>query len=67
MPEQSDILKICPICNSVFTCKNSDICWCSQIKIPTEILSLLKKNYNDCLCENCLKKIIENKTLKNKK
>lgn len=65
MPEQTDILKICPVCNSVFTCKHSADCWCSEIKIPTEVSSFLKKNYDDCLCKNCLLKTIENNNLKN--
>lgn len=49
--------KRCAKCNTEFTCSDSgNSCWCNQHKLSTEQLDYLKENYNNCLCENCLRR-----------
>lgn len=55
---KSDKLKTCPNCNRNFECNHSANCWCSSILIQEDILNFLKRNFNDCLCEKCLHKLI---------
>lgn len=53
-----DNLKTCPICNANFECNHLADCWCTEIQIPKEILIFLKQNFDDCLCEKCLRELI---------
>jgi len=55
---ESDKVKICPICKCTFICEHSVNCWCSSIQIPEKVRTYLKRNFDDCLCEKCLQKII---------
>jgi hypothetical protein len=50
--------KICPKCRTEFECKHSSNCWCIDVKITEELTNYLRKNYNDCLCRNCLNNYI---------
>jgi hypothetical protein len=52
--------KICPKCFAEFECnpEEIEICNCSKINLSIEIKELINKNYNDCLCLECLKKLI---------
>ncbi|MFL5811376.1 MAG: cysteine-rich CWC family protein [Flavisolibacter sp.] len=48
--------KTCSKCGSAFNCGNeSPGCWCEQVQLDQRILDLLKENYANCLCPNCLK------------
>ena len=51
--------KKCPRCNKEFECRHSADCWCSKYTLTDNIREFLKNNYENCLCENCLKIIIE--------
>lgn len=51
--------KICPRCNKSFECQHSSTCWCSKYELKLNVKKILKDNYNDCLCEDCLRKIID--------
>lgn len=53
------MIKICEICNSQFECKHDTTCWCTKYKIEQTILETLKTKFKDCICEDCLKKIID--------
>ena len=48
--------KYCPRCNQLFECKAGNItqCQCFGLVLSDEEKQLLEKNYNDCLCRNCL-------------
>ena len=49
--------KNCSKCNAEFTCNDSglDSCWCNKHQLSEKQLSFLKENYDNCLCEPCLK------------
>jgi hypothetical protein len=48
--------KYCPHCGTLFNCNASNIndCFCSHILISKSSLQLIKANYTDCLCANCI-------------
>ncbi len=58
------MLKICPKCKQSFECCVDDIlkCHCVNITIDAATLALLKDEYHDCLCGDCLKSL-NNKSL----
>jgi hypothetical protein len=46
---------ICESCGEEFSCgANLGKCWCFEVDLEAETLAELTKNYNRCLCENCL-------------
>ena len=51
--------KTCPKCNKKFECQHSANCWCSKYSIPDNVSVYLKDNFTGCLCEDCLKQVIE--------
>ena len=53
------MLKICPKCKQSFECCVDDIlkCHCVSVTIDVAILALLKEEYDDCLCSDCLKSL----------
>ncbi len=53
--------KVCPKCQSTFTCTHDEKCWCMTLIITPENLKRLKQEYSDCLCEKCLKDYAEKK------
>lgn len=55
--------KICPKCNKEFECKHSQECFCMKYSIPEEALNRLKKEFDNCLCEDCLKEYATKKRL----
>jgi len=60
MPNPSKILiepEICPRCGSRFTCGKSGKCWCFSVDVPREVLEMIEKKYDTCLCPNCLKEL----------
>jgi hypothetical protein len=47
--------KKCPRCGQVFGCVVQDNCWCDEnINLSRETLKLIRLNYLDCLCKECL-------------
>ncbi len=48
--------KICPRCGKSFECKVGDIahCECYGIKFTDEANAFINRNYDDCLCRECL-------------
>ena len=50
---------ICPRCKQTFICQNSYKCWCVSIKIPDHIKEYISENYTGCICENCIKQLIQ--------
>ena len=54
-------IKTCRRCKNHFACKAEDIknCQCSLVKLKQAQLKHISKQYDDCLCANCLNKIIE--------
>jgi hypothetical protein len=56
MNEVSDIKLICESCGKDFPCgAKSGKCWCFEIDLEEETLSKLQKEFESCLCEDCLK------------
>lgn len=48
--------KSCSRCKTEFVCQNeTQGCWCENYIIPEETLKKLKQDFENCLCENCLK------------
>ena len=54
--------KTCPNCKQKFDCKADDIenCLCNSIQLNNDAVGLIKNQFEDCLCVECLKEI-ENK------
>jgi len=48
--------KICPRCNSNFTCRNDQIllCDCVTVALNSDERNYLAMRYSDCLCVACL-------------
>lgn len=57
--------KHCPRCNSIFECKPGNImqCQCSTIKLTEAVKLFIQKEYNDCLCLNCLEQLSKNRDI----
>ena len=53
--------KTCPECHKTFECSQSEGCWCTRITIPEDVANYLRGKYFDCLCEECMTKILKNK------
>ena len=53
--------KTCPECQKTFECSQSENCWCTRITIPEDVANYLRSKYFDCLCEECMTKILKNK------
>lgn len=51
--------KTCPKCGRTFECHHSSECWCSRYMLYENAREFLRTRYEDCLCEECLKVIIE--------
>ncbi|MBQ4421321.1 MAG: cysteine-rich CWC family protein [Bacteroidales bacterium] len=47
--------KICPKCKEEFECKHNENCFCMKYSISEQNLNILKKEFDNCLCEDCLK------------
>jgi len=50
----------CARCGEEFGCSKSSRCWCYEFDLPAEVLAKIESTYDGCLCENCLKIIVEN-------
>ncbi len=53
--------KICPKCKTEFDCYPEDIskCHCSKVVLSKDAQKAIKKEYKDCLCNACLKKMAD--------
>lgn len=51
--------KYCPRCNQVFECRLGNIltCQCFGISFTEEEKEYIGKQFNDCLCRNCLEEM----------
>ena len=51
------IIKKCSKCGKELSCfaDENKTCWCSAYHISKKNLQILKENFDNCLCENCLK------------
>jgi Cysteine-rich CWC len=48
----------CESCGVEFICQaDQSKCWCSDVQISPENLTKLAKNFNNCLCRECLEKL----------
>ena len=54
--------KHCARCNLVFECKPGTItqCQCGSIQLSETVKAFIEKEYNDCLCLQCLEELTEN-------
>ncbi len=57
MSDSEDRIKNCSKCGVEFTCKPQGGCWCNNYQLTTEQLQELRVNYENCLCEECIKLI----------
>ncbi|MCQ2321249.1 MAG: cysteine-rich CWC family protein [Bacteroidales bacterium] len=49
--------KSCPRCGKTFECVHTADCWCAKIHLSDVAKAKLKMQFNDCLCESCLREI----------
>ncbi|MBP3254480.1 MAG: cysteine-rich CWC family protein [Bacteroidales bacterium] len=47
--------KICPKCKKEFVCSHDASCFCMKYRLSNQTADYLKKTYDNCLCEECLK------------
>lgn len=49
-------IKTCPRCQKAFECKlnNPLHCQCAGIELSDDVLGLLQRHFDDCLCRDCL-------------
>ena len=58
MKENKPTNKSCSKCGAEFTCKSlSGGCWCNNYQLTVEQLDVIKKSYDNCLCEKCIASI----------
>ncbi|MCW3112436.1 MAG: hypothetical protein JWR18_832 [Segetibacter sp.] len=52
-------IKSCPCCDQHVECRAGSIaiCQCVEVNISIETREFLAKNYDECLCKECLKKL----------
>jgi ribosomal protein L34E len=53
---QKDKSKACSCCGKKFGCTETEMCWCGDVTLTQQDRDRLKKEYDDCLCPDCLKK-----------
>ncbi|HOZ30968.1 MAG TPA: cysteine-rich CWC family protein [Bacteroidales bacterium] len=53
------MMKICERCGKEFECLGSDDCWCGKLEIPEDLSKILKSEFKDCLCKDCLEAVIQ--------
>ena len=58
-------IKTCARCGATFECKAGDItnCQCYGVKLSAEAEGFISKQYDDCLCRNCLQQLSRQHTL----
>ena len=59
--------KKCSKCNVSFECGNEKPgCWCEDLFLEQETLTKLRKEYDNCLCSNCLKEYANSNNISKK-
>lgn len=53
--------EVCPRCGKSFECGKSGKCWCYELDVPNSILEKIEKDYDSCLCPDCLKEFSSTK------
>lgn len=55
----NEIKKICPNCQNSFECKSDDVinCQCASVQLDQTQRDKILKQYDDCLCANCLERL----------
>ena len=57
--------KKCNLCGSIFKCYgDTSNCWCKDILINEKNLKEISSFGDDCFCENCLRLLSDNKSMK---
>ena len=51
----SEKIKKCPKCGKEFTCSHDENCWCTRYEISPENGQIMRQQFDDCLCEDCMK------------
>lgn len=51
------VQKTCESCGQVFECRGYQ-CWCGKVGITDPQMDWIAARYKDCLCSNCLRKIV---------
>lgn len=60
-------LKSCSKCKTNFECGNEKPgCWCEDFFLDIETLAKLRKEYDNCLCSNCLKEYAKSDNINKK-
>lgn len=56
----------CSKCQKEFHCqRDQEQCWCYTWIIPTEVKDEMQSLYQDCLCVDCLKQVIDERSKDN--
>lgn len=56
--EKSFNVLVCEACGEEFSCgARAEKCWCFAVELKAGILAELQKNFNRCLCADCLEKL----------
>jgi len=53
--KKKTVNKTCQKCGASFMCTVGEGCWCENVYVSKENLSMIRRNYMDCLCVKCLK------------
>ncbi len=52
--------KVCESCGKEFSCgANVGECWCFAVEVKAETLTKLREDFDNCLCEDCLKNLAD--------
>jgi hypothetical protein len=50
----------CPACHADLDCAaDAPACWCQGVDLAPEVLAALARQYDGCLCLNCLRTLSE--------
>jgi hypothetical protein len=57
---KSNMKKLCGKCGAIINCQENQVesCACSEVYLNQEAIIFLSKTYFDCLCNDCLNKIV---------
>ncbi len=47
----------CIRCNKLHFCTGTPLCPCFDLPVPKEILEYISDNYEECLCNDCIKEL----------
>ncbi|TNJ37324.1 MULTISPECIES: cysteine-rich CWC family protein [Prosthecochloris] len=53
----SPVSVTCPRCGCTFTCSRSSDCWCTTMELTDELRNYLAKQYDRCVCRDCLEEL----------